>query len=235
MREAGKILAGIISELNSSLKIGMTTGGVDSLAEALIAKNEVKPAFKGYRGYPACTCVSINEEVIHGIPGARVIKDGDIVSIDIGIIHKGYYSDMAVSMGFGNLAPAKQRLLDVTRQALLKGIAEARPGNQLGDISHTIQQYVESKGFSVVREFVGHGIGRELHEDPEIPNYGHPRHGPFLKAGMVFAIEPMVNIGKAETRMLDDGWTAVTVDGKPSAHFEHTVAITESGPVILTE
>ncbi len=235
MWEAGKILSRIVAGIKSSLKIGMTTAEIDGLAETLITKEAVKAAFKGYRGYPANTCISVNEEVIHGIPGPRVIKDGDIVGIDIGIIYQEYYSDMAVTVGFGDLTAGKQKLIDVTRQALFRGIAEARPGNRLGDISHAIQQYAEAKGFSIVRDFVGHGIGRQLHEDPEIPNYGPPRQGPLLQPGMVFAIEPMVNMGVAHTRMLPDGWTAVTADGKPSAHFEHTVAITESGPVILTE
>ena len=235
LREAGRILAGIVEELKGSLKIGITTAEIDLIAEALIKKSGVGAAFKGYRGFPACVCVSVNEEVVHGIPGLRVLKDGDIASIDIGIIHKNYYSDTAVTVGFGELEPSRRKLLDVTRQALLKGIAEARQGNRLGDISHAIQRYVEAKGFSVVRDFVGHGIGVELHEDPEIPNYGEPHQGPFLKAGMVFAIEPMVNMGGAQTRTLGDGWTVITQDKRPSAHFEHTVAITESGPVILTE
>lgn len=235
LREAGHILAGIFGELKSSLKIGMTTREINDRAEALIIRHGVVPAFKGYRGYPAVACVSVNEEVIHGIPGDRVTKDNDIVGVDIGIVHRNYYSDMAITIGFGSLDASRQKLLDVTRQALHCGIAQARPGNRLGDISNAVQTYVESKGFSVVREFVGHGIGRKLHEDPEIPNYGQPKQGPLLKQGMVFAIEPMVNMGQAKTKILNDGWTAVTVDCKPSAHFEHTVAITESGPVILTE
>ncbi len=234
MREAGKILAGILEESKRSLKIGMTTGEIDALVEALINKNRVVAAFKGYHGYPACACVSVNEEVIHGIPGKRIIKDGDIVGIDIGIVYKNYYSDMAMTVGFGSLEASIQKLLDVTRQALHRGIAEARSGNRLGDISSAIQMYVESKGFSVVRDFVGHGIGSHLHEDPEIPNYGKPKQGPVLRSGMVMAIEPMVNMGTWKTKTLEDGWTAVTMDGKPSAHFEHTVAITEAGPEILT-
>ncbi len=234
LREAGKILAGVLEGIKSSLKIGMTTGEIDAVAESLIQKNKVGAAFKNYHGYPACSCISVNEEVIHGIPGKRIVKNGDIVGIDIGIIYKNYYSDMAMTFGFGDLDASRQKLLDVTRQALARGINEARPGNRLGDISNAIQRYVEAKGFSIVRDFVGHGIGAQLHEDPEIPNYGEPHKGPQLKAGMVFAIEPMVNMGSARTKILDDGWTAVTVDKKPSAHFEHTIAITESGPVILT-
>ncbi|MBF0122938.1 MAG: type I methionyl aminopeptidase [Candidatus Omnitrophica bacterium] len=234
MREAGKILAEIFEELKSSLKIGMTTGEVDACVEALINKRHVIAAFKGYRGYPACACLSVNEEVIHGIPGKRILKDGDIMGIDIGIIYKNYYSDMAMTVGMGTLEASIQKLLDVTRQALHRGIAEARPGNRLSNISNAVQVYVESKGFSVVRDFVGHGIGSRLHEDPEIPNYGKPGQGPVLQAGMVLAIEPMVNMGTWKTKTLEDGWTAVTVDKKHSAHFEHTIAITELGPEILT-
>lgn len=235
LRDAGKILAGIVARIKSSLKIGMTTGEIDLIAETLIREAGVLPAFKGYHGYPACACVSVNEQVVHGIPGGRVLKAGDIVSIDIGIIYREYFSDMAVSVGLGDLDASQQKLLDVTRQALYKGIAQANNGTRLGDLSHTIQVYIESKGFSVVRDFVGHGIGRALHEDPEIPNYGHPGTGPVLRPGMVLAIEPMVNMGGHQTKMLEDGWTVVTADRKPSAHFEHTIAVTENGPVILTE
>lgn len=234
LREAGRILAAIVADLKSSLKPGMTTLDVDLLAESLVARSNVKAAFKGYHGFPANACVSVNEEVVHGIPGKRVIKENDLVSIDMGIVYKGYFSDMAITVGVGSLDASRQKLLDVTRQALLKGIAEARPGNRLGDISHAIQKYVEAKGFSIVRDFVGHGIGQELHEDPEIPNYGAPHQGVLLQAGMVFAIEPMVNMGRFGIKILEDGWTAVTIDKKPSAHFEHTIAITESGPVVLT-
>jgi methionyl aminopeptidase len=235
LRDAGKILARIVAQIKGSLKIGMTTRDIDLLAEKLIREEGVLPAFKGYHGFPACACVSVNEQVVHGIPGDRVIKAGDIVSIDIGIIHQKYFSDMAVSVGLGDMDASQQKLLDVTRQALYKGIAQAKSGSRLGDLSHAVQAYVESKGFSVVRDFVGHGIGRELHEDPEIPNYGHPGTGPVLRPGMVLAIEPMVNMGGHQTKMLQDGWTVVTADHKPSAHFEHTIAVTEDGPVIFTE
>jgi len=235
LRDAGKILARIVSNIKSSLKIGMTTRDIDLLSEKLMREEGVLPAFKGYHGFPACACVSVNEQVVHGIPGERVIKAGDIVSIDIGIVHQGYFSDMAVSVGLGELDASRQKLLDVTRQALYKGIAQAKSGSRLGDLSHAVQAYVESKGFSVVRDFVGHGIGRELHEDPEIPNYGHPGTGPILRPGMVLAIEPMVNMGGHQTKMLQDGWTVITADHKPSAHFEHTIAVTEDGPVIFTE
>lgn len=234
LREAGGILAQIIKALKSSLTIGMTTRAIDAQAEELIAAYKVKPAFKGYRGYPATACVSINEEVVHGIPSERIISDGDIVSVDIGIIHKGYYSDTAFSVGIGNITKQQQKLLNVTQESLMKGIAQARNGNFLSDISHAVQKYVEENGFSVVREFVGHGIGRMLHEDPEIPNFGPPHEGPELRSGMVFCIEPMVNMGGWQTKILNDGWTVVTLDGKLSAHFEHAIAITEDGPLILT-
>lgn len=235
LREAGSILAQIFVSLRSSVKAGKSTAEIDFLVEDLIKRSDVLPAFKGYRGFPNCSCISVNEQVVHGIPGKRILKDGDIVSVDIGIVYKGFYSDMAVTFGVGVLDASAQKLLDVTKQALLKGIAEAFPGNYLGDISSAVQKYVESRSFSIVRDFVGHGIGRQLHEDPEIPNYGSPKTGPLLKSGMVFAIEPMVNMGKPGTKTLKDGWTVVTVDAKPSAHFEHTVAITDSGPVILTD
>jgi methionyl aminopeptidase len=234
LREAGGILASIIRELKSSLKVGMTTGDIDALAEKLISEKKVKAAFKGYRGYPATACVSINEEVVHGIPSERRIYDGDIVSVDMGIIYKGYYSDTAFSAGVGNITPLQKKLLKVTEESLMKGIAQARKGNFLSDISHAVQKHVEANGFSVVREFVGHGIGRVLHEDPEIPNFGQPHQGPELQKGMVFCIEPMVNMGGWQTKILNDGWTVVTLDGKPSAHFEHTIAITDEGPSILT-
>ena len=234
LREAGRILAGIFDEIKNLIKVGMTTGEIDQVADSLIQRNNVLPAFKGYRGFPACACISVNEEVIHGIPGEREVKDGDVVGVDIGIVYRNYYSDMAMTFGVGSLEPSRQKLLDVTRQALMHGIAKARAGNRLGDISNAVQSYVEAKGFSVVRDFVGHGIGRKLHEDPEIPNYGPPNQGPLLKVGMVFAIEPMVNMGLARTKVLNDGWTAITADKKPSAHFEHSIAITESGPLILT-
>ncbi len=235
LREAGKILAKIIEEVKRSLKSGMTTGELDKQAEECIRKYQVKPAFKGYRGFPGCACISVNEEVVHGIPGKRVIHDGDIVSLDIGIVHKGFYSDTAVTLGVGKIDDTLKKLLDVGSESLSVGIEKAREGNHLSDISHAIQTYIEANGFSVVREFVGHGIGRNLHEDPEIPNFGPAGNGPVLKAGMVLAIEPMVNVGKWQTRILNDGWTVVTEDGKPSAHFEHTIAITKGEPEVLTK
>ena len=234
LREAGKILAEIVEDLKRSLKEGITTKEVDQVAEKLIRQREVIPAFKGYRGFPGCVCVSVNEEVVHGVPGDRQLRAGDIVSLDVGIIHKGYYSDTALTVGIGTIRDALKKLLDVTSQSLDKGIEQARVGNHLSDISHAIQTFVEANHFSVVRDFVGHGIGKNLHEDPEIPNFGPAHNGPILKEGMVFAIEPMVNMGTWQTKILDDGWTVVTQDGAPSAHFEHTVVITAKGPEILT-
>ncbi|MBN1869917.1 MAG: type I methionyl aminopeptidase [Candidatus Omnitrophica bacterium] len=235
MREAGKILAEIVRELKGSLKSGVTTREIDQKAEELIKAYHVEPAFKGYRGFPGCVCLSVNEEVVHGIPGGRVLKDGDIASLDIGIIYNHYFSDMAITVGIGSVKKELQKLIEVTAESLNQGIGQARVNNQLSDISHAVQKHVEANHFSVVREFVGHGIGKCLHEEPEIPNFGPPHKGPVLKEGMVFAIEPMVNLGKSPTKILDDGWTVVTEDGKPSAHFEQTIAIWEDGPEILTK
>ena len=235
LREAGRILASIIEELKRSLKSGISTKTIDLEAEAIIRHRGVKPAFKDYRGFPGCICISLNEQVVHGVPGNRIIQEGDIVSLDVGIIHQGYYSDTAVTVGIGNIKPELQQLLDVTAHSLFKGIEQAKVNNRLSDISHAVQTFVESQGFSIVRDFVGHGIGKSLHEDPEIPNFGQPGQGPVLKEGMVLAIEPMVNMGTWQTKILSDGWTVVTLDGKPSAHFEHTIAITQNGPEILTQ
>lgn len=235
LRRAGKKLAAIMAELSRSLKSGMTTSQVNAVAEQLMASQHVQPAFKGYRGYPASICVSINQEVVHGIPGKRIIREGDLVSLDAGILSENYFSDMAVTVPIGKLATERERLLEVTREALARGIAQAKTGDHLSDISYAIQSWVEAQGFSVVRDFVGHGIGRSLHEEPEIPNFGPPHCGPVLKEGMVLAIEPMVNAGSWETKILDDGWTVATADGKSSAHFEHTVAVTPGGPEILTQ
>ncbi|MBU0469352.1 MAG: type I methionyl aminopeptidase [Candidatus Omnitrophica bacterium] len=234
LREAGKILSAIVKELKCSLKTGISTQEIDILAENLIKDYGVIPAFKGYRGFPGCVCVSINDEVVHGIPSKRKMENGDIVSLDVGIIYKEYYSDMAITAGIGDIDAEFQRLMDVTKESLDRGIEQARENNHLSDVSHAIQKYVEENGFSVVREFVGHGIGKQLHEDPEIPNFGEPNNGPILKAGMVLAIEPMVNIGDWHTKILNDGWTVVTKDGKPSAHFEHSIVVTKEKPEILT-
>lgn len=234
LRDAGKILAEISEDLKRSLREGITTREVDQVAEKLIRQRAVVPAFKGYRDFPGCVCISVNEEVVHGVPGNRLLRAGDIVSLDVGIIHKGYYSDTALTVGIGMIRDALKKLLDVTSQSLDKGIEQARAGNHLSDISHAIQAFVEANHFSIVRDFVGHGIGKSLHEDPEIPNFGPAHNGPILKEGMVFAIEPMVNMGTWQTKILEDGWTVVTQDGAPSAHFEHTVAIMAKGPEILT-
>lgn len=235
MREAGKILAEVLKKLRGDIVAGTTTQDIDIIAENLIRDQHVLPAFKGYRGFPGCVCISVNEEIVHGIPGDRVIQDGDLVSIDCGIVYKDFYSDSAMTVGVGQVSSEFRRLMDVTRQSLYQGIEKARVGNRLSDISHAVQKYAESKRLAVVREFVGHGIGKSLHEDPEIPNFGIPHQGPELKEGMVFAIEPMVNIGTWKTKICDDGWTVVTQDGRCSAHFEHTIAITKGDPEILTE
>ncbi len=234
LREAGSILSSVIKEVSCSLKPGLTTNDVDKHAEKLIQERAVIPAFKGYRGFPGCICISVNEEIVHGIPSDRVLKDGDIVSVDCGIIYKDYYSDTAVTVPVGEISSNLKSLLDITKESLLKGIEQAKPGNHLSDISHAVQKFVEINNYAVVRDFVGHGIGKNLHEDPEIPNFGPPHHGPILQEGMVFAIEPMVNLGGWQTKILDDGWTVVTADGEPSAHFEHSIAITKDGPEILT-
>lgn len=234
LRESGRILAEVIFELEKSVVPGITTAEIDRVAEELISRRKVVPAFKGYRGFPAVACVSVNEEIVHGIPGSRIIKDGDNVSIDLGVNYRGYFSDAAVTVIAGTPLPDMARLVGVTRQALYEGIKAAMVGCRLGDVSHAIQKFVEKNGFSVVREFVGHGIGRQLHEEPEVPNYGMPGRGPLLKEGMVLAIEPMVNMGTWRSEILDNGWTAVTGDRLPSAHFEHTVAVTDQGPEILT-
>ena len=235
LRKAGKILSSIVVELQSSLTSGMTTKDIDLKAEELVHKNKVIAAFKGYHGFPGVACVSINEVVVHGIPGKRVVKEGDIVSLDMGIIYEDYYSDMAVTVPVGKIPSEVSRLLEVTQASLFRGIEQARVGNRLSDISFAVQSFVEMHGFSVVRDFVGHGIGQKLHEEPEIPNYGRAGQGPVLQEGMVFAIEPMVNTGTHRTKILSDGWTVVTEDGKPSAHFEHSIVITSKGPEILTK
>lgn len=234
MREAGKILAHVHEVLKDAIKPGLTTKELDELAEAEIKKHGAEAAFKGYHGYPASICTSINEEVVHGIPGLKTLKDGDIISIDVGTIYKGYYADAAKTHPVGAVSEELQQLMEVTRQSFYEGLKYCMEGNRLSDISHAIQSYVESYGFSVVRDLVGHGIGRNMHEDPQVPNYGSPGRGPRLAEGMVLAIEPMVNMGTHLVETLQDNWTVVTADGKPSAHYEHTVAITKDGPMILT-
>ncbi len=235
MRRAGRIVGELLARLQAAVAPGMTTGALDALAGETIAELGGLPAFKGYRGFPGYICTSVNDEVVHGIPGPRVLKAGDIIGLDVGARADGYYGDAAVTVPVGAVSDEARRLITVTRQALEAGIAMAVPGQRLSDISHAVQRVVEAAGFSVVREFVGHGIGTQLHEEPQVPNYGPPGTGPVLKAGMVLAIEPMVNAGRPEVEVLADGWTAVTRDRRFSAHFEHTVAITERGPEILTQ
>ena len=235
MRRAGHILADVVERLRTSVKPGLSTLEIDEDIEDFIRGRGAKPAFKGYRGFPATVCISINEEVVHGIPSAhRHVKEGDIVGLDLGCIVEGYYADCAFTLAVGEVPPRVQELLDATRGSLEAGIAECRPGRRLSDVSHAIQSHVESHGFSVVRAFVGHGIGRALHEEPQVPNFGDPGRGPQLRPGMVLAIEPMVTMGSWEVRILDDGWTAVTRDGSLAAHFEHTIAVTEAGSEVLT-
>ena len=239
MREASRHVAEILLELRERVKPGVTTAELDRFAEKAIAERGVTSSFKGYDPhglprYPAVLCVSVNEEIVHGIPGPRVVEEGDIVSLDFGVSVDGYHGDSAVTVPVGEIEERAKRLLDVTREALWRGIEAMRPGRRLSDIGHGVQGRVEPEGFSVVRDFAGHGIGRRMHESPWIPNYGAPGRGPRLVPGMVFAIEPMVNLGAAGVRILEDEWTAVTVDGAPSAHFEHTVLITEGDPEVLT-
>ena len=235
MRAGGHILADVIDRLREAVKPGLSTLEIDEDVEAFIRSRGALPAFKGYRGFPGTVCISINEEVVHGIPSAhRRIKEGDIVGLDLGCIVEGYYADCAFTLAVGDVPPKVQQLLDVTRESLDVAIAECRAGRRLSDVSHAVQAHVERNGFSVVRAFVGHGIGRALHEDPQIPNFGDPGRGPQLRAGMVLAIEPMVTMGSWEVKVLDDGWTAVTRDGSLAAHFEHTIAVTDDGPEVLT-
>jgi len=235
IRRACRIVAIALLELKSQVKAGKTTSELDQLAEKLILKLAGKPAFKGYRGFPATLCTSVNEEVVHGIPSQRVLKEGDIIGLDLGAIVDGYYGDAAITVPVGGPIPVEtERLIRVTEESLYQGIRQIGVGKRLSDISHAIQEHVEKAGFSVVTDFVGHGIGRNLHEDPQIPNFGEPGHGIRLRQGMTLAIEPMVNMGNNAVKVLEDNWTAVTQDGTLSAHFEHTVLVAESGPEILT-
>jgi methionyl aminopeptidase len=235
MREAGRLVGEVITELSQIVAPGVTTADLDAVAEKRIRKAGASPAFKGYHGYPATICASINEEVIHGIPsGRRVLNEGDVISIDVGVSLDGYFGDSAVTLPVGQVSEQAATLLRVTEEALYKAIERVRSGGRVSDIGHAVQQHVEAYGFSVVREFVGHGIGQRMHEEPQVPNYGEPGRGPRLAEGMVLAIEPMVNAGKPAVKVLADGWTAVTRDSSLSAHFEHTVAVTADGPWILT-
>ena len=234
MRLAGKMVAEILSLLSERVRPGVTTLELDRLAESQCVRWKAKPAFKGYGGFPFTICASPNNRVVHGFATGEPLVDGDILSIDFGLIFNGFYGDSAVTVPVGEISQKAERLLQVTKDSLHCGIAKACVGGHLSDISNAVQRRVEADNFSVVRDFVGHGIGQQLHEDPQVPNYGTPGRGPRLKPGMTIAIEPMVNIGSPEVKVLDDGWTAVTADGQLSAHFEHTIAITEDGPEILT-
>jgi methionyl aminopeptidase len=235
MREAGRLVGEVLTELAAQVAPGVTTADLDELAEKRIRRAGAIPAFKGYHGYPATICASVNEEVIHGIPsGRRILNEGDVISIDVGASLDGYFGDSAVTLAVGQVSEEAAMLLRVTDESLYKAIEAVKPGGRISDIGHAVQKHVEAYGFSVVREFVGHGIGQKMHEEPQVPNYGEPGRGPRLTEGMVLAIEPMVNAGKPAVKVLADGWTAVTRDGSLSAHFEHTVAVTADGPWILT-
>lgn len=235
LRDAGRIVAETLVEVKKAAKPDVTTMELDRIAEEYIKSCGATPAFKGYHGFPGNICSSVNEEVVHGIPGLKKLKNGDTVSIDIGAVINGYYGDAAITIPIGEVDAEVQQLLDVTEQSLYKGIEQAIVGNRLSDISHAVQKHAESFGYGVVRDYVGHGIGRNMHEDPQVPNYGPPGRGPRLKSGMTLAIEPMINMGTHEVKTLDDGWTVITSDGKRSAHFEHTIVITPDGPEILTK
>jgi methionyl aminopeptidase len=234
MEVANRIVAEILEEVKSRVRPGVETRELDELAEACCRKYKVKPAFKGYRGYSHSLCIAVNDEVVHGIPGPRQLKAGDLVSLDFGVLHDGFYGDAAITLPVGEVTPQAQQLMKTTEASLYAGIGELKAGGRLGDVSHAVQTTVEKKGFSVIRQFVGHGIGRALHEDPQIPNFGPKGKGPALRVGMTLAIEPMTSAGSWEVKILEDGWTAVTEDGSLAAHFEHTVALTEKGVLILS-
>ena len=234
MKEAGKIVGGTLELLIDRLRPGLVERELDEIVRKEFEKRDVIPTFLGYQGYPATVCVSVNDKIVHGIPGDYEIMDGDVVSIDLGCTHKGFVADSAVTVGVGNVSAKAQKLIDVTKESVWRGIRAARGGSCVGEIGHAIQTYAEGEGYSVVREYVGHGVGREMHEDPQIPNYGRRESGPVLRPGMVIAIEPMVNIGGWRTKRDSDDWTVRTVDGSLSAHFEHTLAITDGEPEVLT-
>lgn len=234
LRRSGRLVRQILEETREQAKPGVTTMELERFVERRLAGARAEPAFKGYRGYPCCLCASVNEQIVHGIPSNRRLNEGDIISLDLGVIIDGYYGDAAMTVPVGMITEPLQKLLRVTEESLQLAIDNARVGNRLGDISAAVEQHVVNSGFSVVKEFVGHGIGRQLHEEPQIPNFGPPGYGPPLKEGMVLAIEPMVNVGGPGLRILDDQWTAVTSDGAPSAHFEHMIAVTQNGPDVLT-
>jgi methionyl aminopeptidase len=235
LRRSGRMVRQVLGEIREQARPGITTMDLEKYVARRFKELGARSAFKGYRGYPCCLCASVNDEIIHGIPSdRRPLKEGDILSLDTGVILDGYYGDSAITIPIGAINESAQRLLKVTEEALELALDKVRVGNRLGDVSSTVQHYAEKNGYTVVREFVGHGIGKSMHEEPQIPNYGQPGHGPLLKPGMVFAIEPMVNAGGPGVRVLDDNWTAVTADGKLSAHFEHMVAVTKNGPDVLT-
>jgi len=235
MRQAGHITAEVLQAVAAAVRPGMKTAELDAIVEQEVRRHGVVASFRGYRGYPASLCVSINDQVVHGIPGPRVIQEGDLVALDVGVIYNGFQGDAAVTVGAGNIGAEARRLMEGSLAALWAGISGARAGAHLGAVSATIQQYVESRGFSVVREYVGHGIGSQMHEDPQVPNFGVPDEGPRLRPGMTLALEPMVNQGDWRTRLDPDGWTVYTLDGSLSAHFEHTIAITDGEAEILTQ
>jgi methionyl aminopeptidase len=234
MRTANALVADVLGALEAMVLPGVTTLDLDAVAESLVREGGAEPAFKGYRGFPATVCASVNEEVVHGIPSKRLLKAGDIVSLDVGVLLDGFYGDSALTVPVGEISVAAAKLLSVTEQSLERAISAVRVGARVSDLGYAVQHYVEANGYSVVREFVGHGIGAKLHEEPQIPNYGQPGQGPRLAEGMVLAIEPMVNVGSATVKILKDDWTAVTSDGNLSAHFEHTVAVTAEGAEVLT-
>ena len=234
MRQSGRIVAEVLQLLTAEIRPGLIVKELDTLVRQEFERRNVVPTFLGYLGYPAHVCVSVNDEIVHGIPGKRILNEGDIVSIDLGATHRGFVADSALTVGVGRIGPQAQRLLDVTRHSIWAGIQAARPGARLGEVSHAIQRCAESHGYAVVREYVGHGVGRKMHEDPQVPNFGPPDRGPVLRKGMVLALEPMVNVGDWRTKKHDDGWTVSTLDGSLSAHVEHTIAITDGAPEVLT-
>jgi len=234
MKDAGKIVGEVLAEMERSVREGITTAMLNKIAEKIIRRHGAEPAFLGYHNFPASICASVNNEVVHGIPGLRRLQEGDIISIDVGTRLKGYYGDAAATFPVGQISPQARKLIDVTRRSLQEAIDKMQAGNRLSDLSNAVQSYVEQNQFSVVRNYVGHGIGEEMHEEPQVPNFGPPGRGPVLQQGMVLAIEPMVNVGTWEVKVLKDQWTVVTADGSLSAHFEHTVALGENGPEVLT-
>ncbi|MBF6600058.1 MAG: type I methionyl aminopeptidase [Dehalococcoidia bacterium] len=234
MRHAGSVVANTLARLVEELRPGLVVKGLDKVVRKEFEKHHVLPTFLGYHGYPATVCVSVNDEIVHGIPGKRVIQEGDVVSLDLGCTYKGFVADSALTVIVGPAKPGTEKLVDVTRESLDEGIRHARAGNRLGEISHAIQTYIEARGFGVVREYVGHGVGRAMHEEPQVPNYGPEDRGPVLKKGMVLALEPMVTMGDWRTKQMNDNWTVKTMDGSLAAHFEHTIAITDDGPQVLT-